>query len=85
MKHLFAYSLIILFLVPTSVAQTMKELEKQRKQAQNNLRVTTQLLKETSKEKQSSVNTIKLLNQNIKDRQLVITTINADSRIPKGL
>lgn len=59
-------------------AQSIKELEKKRKQALNKLEVTNKLLNETSKSKQSSINKLNIIKQNILERQQVISNINQE-------
>jgi len=57
-------------------AQSIAELEKQKKQALENLAQTNKLLNETQKSKQGSVNKINLIKRNINERKTVIQSIN---------
>lgn len=80
-KKLLTFFLIILFSVANIQAQTIKELEKRRKQALNKLEVTNKLLDETNKSKQSSVNKINIIKQNIYERQQIISNINQELNV----
>lgn len=81
LKKLLTFFLIILFSVANIQAQTIKELEKRRKQALNKLEVTNKLLDETNKSKQSSVNKINIIKQNIYERQQIISNINQELNV----
>lgn len=81
LKKLLTFSLIILFSAANIQAQTIKELEKRRKQALNKLEVTNKLLDETNKSKQSSVNKINIIKQNIYERQQIISNINQELNV----
>lgn len=82
---MFNRSLTLLFILIFSIlnlqAQSLKELEKRRKQALNNLEVTNKLLNETNKSKQSSVNKINIIKQNIYERQQIISNINQELNV----
>ncbi|HRZ97761.1 MAG TPA: peptidoglycan DD-metalloendopeptidase family protein [Paludibacter sp.] len=82
MRHTFIYKIIItvIFLncIAFSPAQTVKELENQRKQALQQLETMNKMLNETSKSKRSSINKITLLNKNIAERKKLINNISTE-------
>lgn len=71
---------LFLFLICFSFAQaqTVKELENQRKQAYKQLETMNKMLNETNKSKRSSLNKITLLNKNIAERKKLINNISAE-------
>ncbi len=70
--------LMLLMAATTLSAQSVKELEKKRKQELKKLEVTNRLLNETSKSKKSSVNKINIIKQSIREREQIISTINSE-------
>ncbi len=71
--------LVMLFLIPlVAFSQGRKEaLQKSKKQIEEEIQLTNQLLKETQKNKQSSLNQVMLLKNQIGKRESLITTINS--------
>lgn len=59
-------------------AQSVKELELQRKQTLKKLEITSKMLNETKKSKRSSLNKLTIINKNIKERKTLITTISTE-------
>lgn len=61
--------------------QTKKDLENKKKQLQNEIEYTNQLLAETKKNKKLSLNQLVTLNKKITVREELISTINSEIRI----
>lgn len=61
-----------------SYAQTVKDLEKQRKQTLQQLETTGNMLKETKRNETATINKLNLLNQDIKERKKLIGNINME-------
>jgi septal ring factor EnvC (AmiA/AmiB activator) len=59
-------------------AQTVKELEQQRKQTLQNLELTNKLLNETKKSKTSSLNKLSIISKNINDRKTLIKGMSTE-------
>ncbi len=59
-------------------AQSMKELEAQRKKTLQKLEITSKLLDDTKKSQKSSLNKLNLINKNIKERKALINNINSE-------
>jgi len=59
-------------------AQTVKELELQRKQTLQKLETTNKILNETKKSQRSSLNKLTIIGKNIKDRKKLITNITSE-------
>lgn len=73
--------LIILFLTVTIFtvgAQTVKDLENQRKEALQQLETMNKMLNETKKSQRSSMNKLSILNRNIQERKKLIESINLE-------
>ncbi len=80
MKRVSVIALCLLFFVmPVIVfSQGRKEaLQKSKKQIEEEIKLTNELLKETQKNKQSSLNQVMLLKNQIEKRENLITTINS--------
>lgn len=76
LKYLFVF---ILFTGVFSVgAQSVKELESQRKLTLKNLESTSKMLNETKKSQRSSLNKLTIINKNIKVRKQLISSINTE-------
>ena len=67
--------MIVCFSLP---AQSVKQLENQRKRTLQNLESTNKMLKETKKSQRSSLNKLTIISKNIKERKVLITTINTE-------
>ncbi|HPW90550.1 MAG TPA: peptidoglycan DD-metalloendopeptidase family protein [Paludibacteraceae bacterium] len=76
MKKFVSFLIVSLCVFQPLFAQSIAELEKQKKQALENLAQTNKLLNETQKSKQGSVNKINLIKRNINERKTVIQSIN---------
>jgi len=75
------FNILILFCMLTAVcvsAQSVKELEKQRKNTLKQLENTGKMLNETKKSEKSSVNKLNILSNNIKERKRLISGINKE-------
>jgi len=59
-------------------AQTIKELEEQRKNALERLETTSKVLSETKKTQQTSLNKLNIINKSISQRTSLINTINKE-------
>ncbi|NDP22768.1 MAG: peptidoglycan DD-metalloendopeptidase family protein [Paludibacter sp.] len=59
-------------------SQSVKELETQRKQTLEKLETTSKLLNENKKSKLSTLNKLNILTKNIKQRKVLINTINTE-------
>jgi septal ring factor EnvC (AmiA/AmiB activator) len=72
--------LTILFLLMAVAvsAQTIKELEEQRKNALERLETTSKVLSETKKTQQTSLNKLNIINKSISQRTSLINTINKE-------
>jgi len=78
-KHLFHIISFLAILSVVSVqAQTVKELENQRKETLKKMETTNKMLNQTKKSQQSSVSKLNLLSANIKERGSLISTINKE-------
>lgn len=74
-------SLIILFLfsiIFASSAQSVKDLENQRKQTLQKLEVTNKMLNETKKSQRSTLNKLNIISKNIKERKTLIQNISSE-------
>ncbi len=59
-------------------AQSVKELEAQRKQTLQKLDITNKMLNETKKSQRSSLNKLTIINKNIKERKVLIKNIGSE-------
>lgn len=59
-------------------AQSVKELQNQRKQTLQKLETTNKMLNETKKSQRSSLNKLNILNKNIKERKVLIKNISSE-------
>ena len=73
---------VLLFTLATCIvsmqAQTVKELENQRKQTLQNLATTNKMLNETKKSQRSSLTKLNIINKNIKERKVLIQSISGE-------
>jgi septal ring factor EnvC (AmiA/AmiB activator) len=72
---LFSLMLLVVF---TLQAQSVKELELQRKQTLKNLEMTNKLLNETQKSKKSSLTKLTIISKNINERKVLIKNIGTE-------
>lgn len=81
-KRHTAYFILLLLLCVAGggnvAAQTLKQLEAQRKAALKEIDVTAQLLKEAKKTAESSLNRLNLLTQQVTERKKVISLLNRE-------
>ncbi len=75
-KYLFI--IIALVLAGGLSAQTVKDLEKQRKQLERQLEQTDKMLKQTKKNETATINKLNLTNKEISTRAQLISTINTE-------
>ncbi|MBR1928423.1 MAG: peptidoglycan DD-metalloendopeptidase family protein [Paludibacteraceae bacterium] len=75
MKKLITYLLLVLCFAQT-YAQSVSELEKQRKQTLQQLEQTNKMLSQTKKNEKATVNKLNLLSQDIQNRKKLINNIN---------
>jgi len=73
--HLIFIALFIAFSAP---AQSVKELEAQRKQALKTLETTNKMLNETKKSQKSSLTKLTIINKNINERKSLIKNITTE-------
>ena len=80
--HLSKRALLLIVLLSTFgfslFAQSVKELEKQRKQTLQNLEMTSKMLNETKKSKRSSLNKLTIISKNINERKVLIKNISSE-------
>ena len=70
---------LMLFFTALAFGQADKEkLQKTKKQLEDEIRYTTELLEKTKQSKQVSMERLKILNQRIRSREALITTINRE-------
>lgn len=78
----YSHVLVVLFFMVAFAsyghAQTVKELEQQRKQTLQQLETTNKILNQTKKSQKSSLNKLNIINKNIKERKSLINTINTE-------
>lgn len=77
-KRLLAIVFLLLTIAFALPAQTVKDLERQRKQTLRNLENTSKMLDETKKSKQSSLNKLNIISKNIKERKVLIKNISTE-------
>lgn len=71
-------ALLLMVFVQVASAQTVKELEQQRKQTLQSLETTSKMLNQTQKSQRSSLNKLSIINKNIKDRKTLIGSITTE-------
>lgn len=76
--RIFLFIISISFTISTLQAQSVKELESQRKQTLQKLETTSKLLNETKKSQRSSLNKLNILSKDIKERKTLIKNINTE-------
>jgi len=69
---------LLLTFVFTISAQSVKELERQRKQTLQTLENTNKMLNETKKSKKSSLNKLNIISKNINERKVLIKNISTE-------
>jgi septal ring factor EnvC (AmiA/AmiB activator) len=72
---------IVLFLLTTAFtlsAQSVKELERQRKQTLQKLETTSKMLNETNQSKKTSLNKLNIISKNINERKTLIKNISSE-------
>jgi murein hydrolase activator len=78
----FSRIVVLLFMLVTiiftSSAQSVSELEIQRKQTLKRLEATSKMLNATKKSKSNSLIKLSLINKNIKERKTLISNINGE-------
>ena len=76
--RIFSLLIVFVFSILTVQAQTVKELELQRKQTLQNLATTNKMLNETKKSQRSSLTKLNIINKNIKERKVLIQSISSE-------
>ena len=77
MKKIFLIH-ITLLIAATLAAQSVKELQKQQRELQQQLEQTSNMLKQTKQNEKSTVNKLNLLNSDIKTRKKLINNIQSE-------
>ena len=81
-KHNLNRLIVIAFTLVISIfilqAQSVKELELQRKQTLQNLETTNKMLNETKKSQRSSLNKLTIISKNINERKTLIKNISSE-------
>ena len=77
-NRLLAIVLFLMTVVFTLPAQSVKELERQRKQTLQTLETTSKMLNETNKSKKSSLNKLSIISKNINERKTLIKNISTE-------
>lgn len=77
-NRLLAIVLFLMTVVFTLPAQSVKELERQRKQTLQTLETTSKMLNETNKSKKSSLNKLNIISKNINERKTLIKNISTE-------
>jgi murein hydrolase activator len=80
-KLVFSWFLVNLLSVLIVFSQSRGDLEKERRELENNIRLTTELLKETKSSAAASLNQLVILNNQIKKRENLIRIINSDIQL----
>jgi septal ring factor EnvC (AmiA/AmiB activator) len=70
--------LCLLITLPSSAQSEKEKLQKTKKQLEDEIRYTTDLLEKTKQSKQASVEKLKILNQRIRSREALISAINRE-------
>jgi len=82
MPNIIGLLLLFIFLVPDCIlAQRLSDkekLQKTKKQLEEEIRYTTDLLEQTQKSKQTSLNRLQILNKQIRSRESLIDAINRE-------
>ena len=77
-NRIFVSILFLMTVCFTLPAQTVKELERQRKQTLQNLEKTSKMLNETNKSKKSSLTKLTIISKNINERKTLIKNISTE-------
>ncbi len=78
MSRLLSIFFLILVFVPASWSQSREQLESKRKSLIKEIRSTSRLLQKTSKDRKATLNRYRTLEQQIKKRQELIETLQAE-------
>ena len=77
-NRLLVIVLSLMTVVSSLPAQSVKELEKQRKQTLQKLETTSKMLNETNQSKKSSLNKLNIISRNINERKTLIKNISTE-------
>lgn len=77
-NRLLITALLLLTAVVSLSAQSVKELERQRKLTLQNLETTNKMLNETQKSQRSSLNKLTIISKNINERKVLIKNISSE-------
>ena len=78
MKRILYICLLATLVTLSLMGQSVKELEKQRKQTLQQLEQTGKMLKETKRNETATINKLNLLNKDIKTRRQLISNLNSE-------
>jgi len=78
-KRIYIALAFCLLFLPVG-AQSVQQLENERREALQRIEATNRLLRDAQRSRQNSLNTLNLLNANIRERQTLINTINRELR-----
>ncbi len=76
MKKLLLPLFIILLAVSSGVCQTVDQLQEQIRKAEEEIRITDQLLKKTEKDQQNNRSQLRLVENNIKNRRSIVSDLD---------
>lgn len=72
---------ILILLQVSAVAQSLSELQQQKENAAKEIELTSRLLSQVQQKEKASLNSLQLINNNIKQRNAIISNLNAEIRL----
>lgn len=69
---------ILILLQVSAVAQSLSELQQQKENAAKEIELTSRLLSQVQQKEKASLNSLQLINNNIKQRNAIISNLNAE-------
>lgn len=79
--RILAFAGILLLLKVSALAQPLSELQQQKENAAREIEITTRLLNQVQQKEKASLNSLQLINNNIKQRNTIISNLNAEIRL----
>lgn len=76
-----AFAGILILLQVAAVAQSLTELQQQKENAAKEIELTSRLLSQVQQKEKASLNSLQLINNNIKQRNTIISNLNAEIRL----
>lgn len=73
-----AFASILLFFQIAARAQSLSDLQQQKESAAREIEITTRLLNQVQQKEKASLNSLQLINNNIKQRNTLISNLNAE-------